>query len=127
MPPSKSEHRLPTPDFRQKLAPETVRAFVKMIQADQALKTKVIATLDTGGFTALVEEFFAPTERQKKLLEAHGNSPKEMQQITRNTIRSTLTTGGTIDVVHAYSPIERTSVRVGVGLGPVGLHFTVEC
>jgi hypothetical protein len=127
VPPSKAVYQAQTPDFRQKLTPETVRAFVKMIQADKNLQAKVLAALDTDGFAAMVEEFFAPTERQKKLLEAHSNSPKQMQQITKDAIRSALTTGGTIDVVHSHSPIEKTSVSVGVGLGPVGINVTVEC
>jgi len=58
-------------DERQKLTPETLRAFVKLIHADQHLKAKVIAALDTKGFAAVVEDFFAPSERQKKLLEGH--------------------------------------------------------
>jgi hypothetical protein len=127
VPSSKAAHQVQTPDFRQKLTPETVRAFVKMIQADRNLQAKVLAALDTDGFAAMVEGFFAPTERQKKLLEAHSNSPKQMQQITKDAIRGALTTGGTIDVVHSHSPIEKTSVSVGVGLGPVGINVTVEC
>jgi hypothetical protein len=121
------EPRVQIPDFRQKLTPETVRAFVKMVQGDRHLQAKVLAALGSNGFAAMVEQFFAPTERQKRLLDAHSNSPKEMQQITKDAIRSALTTGGTIDVVHCHSPIEKTSVTVGVGLGPVGINVTVEC
>jgi hypothetical protein len=113
-------------DDRQKLTPQTVRAFVAKLHTDPDLKAKVIASLDTKGFAAMVEEFFAPTEHQKKLLEGHKNSP-EMEQIARAAIRNALTTGGTIDVVHTDSEIERTSVSIGVGFGGVGINVTVEC
>jgi hypothetical protein len=113
-------------DDRQKLTPETVRAFVAKLHADPNLKAEVIAALDTKGFAAMVEQFFSPTEHQKKLLAGHSNSP-EMQQITKDAIRNALTSGGTINVVHTHSEIERTSVHVGVGIGPVGIDVTVEC
>jgi hypothetical protein len=61
--PSRSERQMQMLDERQKLTPETLRAFVKLIHADQHLKAKVIAALDTKGFAAVVEDFFAPSER----------------------------------------------------------------
>lgn len=127
--PSRSERQVQMLDERQKLTPETLRAFVKLIHADQNLKAKVIAALDTKGFAAVVEDFFAPSERQKKLLEGHRNAPREMQQITKDAIRSALATGGTIDIVHTYSQIERASLGIAVVAGPARIHINVniEC
>ncbi len=127
--PSRSERQMQMLDERQKLAPETLRAFVKLIHADQHLKAKVIAALDTKGFAAVVEDFFAPSERQKKLLEGHRNAPREMQQITKDAIRSALATGGTIDIVHTHSQIERASLGIGIETGPARIHINVniEC
>ena len=73
--------------------------------------------------------FFAPSERQKKLLEGHRNAPREMQQITKDAIRSALATGGTIDIVHTHSQIERASLGIGIETGPARIHINVniEC
>jgi hypothetical protein len=129
MPPPISEHQIQVRDDRLKLTSETMRAFVKMIHADQTLKAKVIAALDSKGFAAVMEDFFAPSERQRTLLEGHRNAPREMQQIAKDAIRSALATGGTVDVVHTYSQIERASLGIAVVAGPARIHINVniEC
>jgi len=122
-----SEHQTLLLDDRQKLTPETVRAFVKKLHVNRNLKAKVIAALDAKGLAGMAEDFFALSERQQKLLDGHRKSPREMRQITRDAIRNALTTNGTIEVVHSNSPLRRTSIGIGVEIGPVGISVSINC
>src|SRR3982074_1952610 len=96
--PSRSERQMQMLDERQKLTPETLRAFVKLIHADQHLKAKVVAKLITKYNASTVEQFSAPSDRRKKLLEGHRNGPRRLHNIAKDMFRSALATGGTIDI-----------------------------
>jgi hypothetical protein len=115
------------PYDRQKLTPETVQALVKKIHADKDLKAEVIEAVNAKGFAGMVEEFFEPSERQRKLLDGHRQSPKEMQKLMKDAVLQALATNGKIELTHAA--VERTSIGVSVGVGPggVSIDVSIEC
>lgn len=112
------------PNERQKLTPENVQALVKKVHADKELKAKVIEAINTKGFSGMVEEFFEPNERQKKVLDGHRNSPKELQKFATDAILQALASNGNIEFTHAA--VARTSVHVGAGVGPGGGSIDVD-
>jgi hypothetical protein len=121
-----SEQKVKLSDDRQKLTPETVRAFVAKLHANPKLKAEVIAALDTKGLAAMVDQFFSPSEHQKKLLDGSTKSP-EMHEITKASIRNALTTGGTIEIVHPHSEIERTALGVSAAIAGFHININIEC
>jgi hypothetical protein len=103
-----------------------VRAFVAKLHANPKLKAEVIAALDTKGLAAMVDQFFSPSEHQKKLLDGSTKSP-EMHEITKASIRNALTTGGTIEIVHPHSEIERTALGVSAAIAGFHININIEC
>jgi hypothetical protein len=113
-------------DDLPKLTSETVRAFVTELHADPQLKAEVIDALDTKGLAAMVAQFFSPSEHQKKLLDGSTKSP-EMHEITKAAIRNALTTGGTIEIGHSPSEVERTALGVSAAIAGFHININIDC
>src|SRR5437773_906429 len=74
------------PDDRLPLTPESVKGFVQRLHSDPQLKSDVVSAVNSGGSIAMIQKFFAPTDKQLKTLTAHANSTKAGQQLLDSAI-----------------------------------------